>query len=72
MIYPSTGNFELRYSETGNHRLAVYDMTGRLVIDREVNFTEDQKATFSLNTKGIYIVTVQGEKARFSQKVIVE
>ncbi len=69
---PSSGNFTLKYEGTGIHKLTVYDMMGRLVLAEDIDFSNDTAKSFNLTTRGLYVVCLDGEKTRFTQKIIVE
>jgi hypothetical protein len=74
LIYPnpSTGDFTLRHSEAnGDYTLNIYDVTGRVIDTRTVNF-ESGEVHFNVATRGLYIVTLQNVGGRLTQKILVE
>ncbi|MCW3075621.1 MAG: fungalysin family metalloprotease precursor [Bacteroidetes bacterium] len=75
LIYPnpSTGAFNLSYAEgKDEYSLEVYDVLGRLISDKKVNFSTEKTVTFDINSKGLYLVTLKNGNHRITQKVIVE
>lgn len=70
---PSTGAFTIELeTPRGVYQLAVYDMMGRLVSQRDVDFNSERTVKFDIKTKGLYIVTLQNGNSRTTQKVVVE
>jgi 5-formaminoimidazole-4-carboxamide-1-beta-D-ribofuranosyl 5'-monophosphate synthetase len=70
---PGTGAFTLNMiNGKGVYTLTVYNVMGRIVTSKNVEFSGTGNAQFEIKEKGLYIVSLQNEKVRMTQKVIVE
>ncbi|WP_452226148.1 reprolysin-like metallopeptidase [Lacinutrix cladophorae] len=73
---PNKGNFSLAFdSNSGkNINVAVYDMSGRLVFNKEYDATSRFNENISLNnaSSGMYIMTVIDNGKRITKKLIIE
>ncbi|WP_310560843.1 T9SS type A sorting domain-containing protein [Flavobacterium sp.] len=59
---------KIQFTKTqSNTQLAVFDLTGRLILEENVNGVQSQNA---LNNKGIYIVRVKSDQGVSAQKII--
>jgi hypothetical protein len=70
---PSKGTFNLACKDAkGMCNLTAFDATGRMILNRKVDFTNEKTISFNLQGPGIYFVTVQNSSSRVTKKVIVE
>jgi hypothetical protein len=70
---PSSGTFNLSsQSANGKYDFTVYDITGREILKRKVNFTSEKTVSFDLKTRGMYIATLKNEKEQITKKIIVQ
>jgi hypothetical protein len=70
---PSSGTFNL---VSGNNspdaELIIYDLMGRVVLYRKINFLKEKAITFELKDKGLYFATLRGSTGQGTKKIIVE
>jgi hypothetical protein len=70
---PSTGAFTPSFNDgQGKYLLSVYDILGREILSKPVNFDENKDTKLEIKQPGIYVVTLQNSKQRINQKIIVE
>ncbi|WP_423740520.1 M36 family metallopeptidase [Flavobacterium columnare] len=71
---PSNGLINISFDRSIDHSiLRVNDINGRIVYSEELNNTSDLK-TINLDSlqKGFYILNIQGQNIRFTQKILLE
>ena len=69
---PSSGDFTLEIIDNNEKYLvSVYDIMGRLLESREVDFSTESSVKFEIKTRGLYIINLSNEKNRITKKVIV-
>ena len=75
-IYPNPAKqqFFIKNTSFANlERVAVYDVSGRLVSDVDVSYTSRTKTINLINvSKGMYFVNIHSENAFITKKLIVE
>jgi hypothetical protein len=70
---PSNGMFYLTSGNTSPEaELIVYDLMGRIVLSRKVNFLKEKTITFELKDKGLYFATLRSPGGQGTKKIIVE
>src|SRR4051812_47289631 len=75
VIYPnpSNGSFSLEVTNgKGIYKMAVYDVLGRIVLSRNIDFSLEQIVRFNLPEKGIYVVSLTGGTRPMTKKVVVQ
>ncbi len=68
---PSQGRFMLNFSEETQAKLQIYDLSGRLVYQDEINKTRNE-IDLSKHPSGMYILQIHAEGAIQVQKLIIE
>ena len=76
-LYPSIsdGNFTVkRKNAIENSQLRIYDLTGKEVFNKELNFVSNQTQSISTNLRsGVYVVHIKGESnERVTRKIIIK
>lgn len=76
-IYPNPStdgliNIRNRYQYTSINRIRIWDISGRYLYEEEVEPIIFQRATFTFEYSGLYIVEYQCEENTFFEKVIVQ
>jgi hypothetical protein len=70
---PSSGTFNLTSGNTSpDAELIIYDLMGRIVLYRKVNFLREKTITFELKDKGLYFATLRSQSGQGTKKIIVE
>ncbi len=60
---PGTGIYQLRFTETDDYLLQVYDMTGKIVVQEQSDLTADYVLDISYLSDGIYFLRIVGENS---------
>jgi hypothetical protein len=70
---PSNGMFYLTSGNTSpDAELIIYDLMGRIVLSRKVNFLKEKTIIFELREKGLYFATLRSPSGQGTKKIIVE
>lgn len=68
---PSDGNFTVR-NITGNAVLNVYDVSGRIVSQQQLQQNTSQQITLSGIEAGVYLVTIENETGFYREEIVVQ
>lgn len=69
---PSNGDFTLEIKDSQEkYQMSIYDIMGRLLESREIDFSRESSVKFEIKMRGMYIVNLSNEKNRITKKVIV-
>ncbi len=70
---PSSGAFTLETKDAkGRYNMNVYDLMGRMIESRQVDFAAEPSVKFEIKCKGLYIVTLTNGDNRLTKKVVEE
>jgi hypothetical protein len=70
---PSNGTFNLTSrTSSGIYDLTIYDITGREILKRKVNFSTEETVIFNLKVHGMYLVNLKNTKEQITKKIIVQ
>ncbi|WP_326984524.1 zinc-dependent metalloprotease family protein [Chryseobacterium sp. MYb264] len=71
---PSNGNFFIKSRNLpGEHKVTLFDASGRLIHSSSYQSESDTTQEFNLNVpKGVYIINVNSAKGNYSQKLIIK
>ena len=70
-IYPNPTSDYFIANTSGNGQLELFDITGKLVLKRNISKTSETYDIRNL-TKGVYVVKVTSKENSFSEKLIIE
>lgn len=71
---PSNGNFFIKSRNLpGEHKVTLFDASGRLIHSSAYKSENDTTQEFNLNVpKGVYIININSKKGAYSQKLIIK
>jgi hypothetical protein len=72
---PANDVLHMNYTNDDNHRLStitLYDMNGRLAMNKDVENTRDAELTISNLPSGIYTLKLTNDKETFVKKIIIK